>query len=87
MPNIKSAKKRMKTSEVSRVRNKAVKSRLASERTNLLQALKDSDKAKSETLSRSYTSLLDKAVKKGIISLNAASRRKARIDKKLTAIA
>ena len=87
MPNIKSAKKRMITSEKSRQSNIATKSRVSTERGKLLQAIEAGDKTESNKLFRVYCSVLDKAVKKGVIKANAADRRKSRIARKITAIA
>ncbi|MFC1452820.1 30S ribosomal protein S20 [Verrucomicrobiota bacterium] len=78
MPTTKSAAKRMKTSEEKRVRNRAVKSEISSTRRNLYELIAGGDGTESNRVYRGYCSLLDKAVKKGVIQANNASRRKAR---------
>ncbi len=81
MPNIKSAIKRVRTSERNRQRNRSVKAALQSKRRTLLKALEDGTTAESEF--RGYASLLDKAVKKGVVPRNTADRRKQRMAKRL----
>ncbi len=82
MPNIKSAIKRVRTSERDRQRNRAAKSAIQTVRQQLLKALsQDTDDA--DATFRSYCSVLDKAVKRGIVSRNTASRRKQRMAVKL----
>lgn len=73
--------KRHKQSEVRRLRNKSVKSDVrtcAKKYTDLVHA-GDADKAK-ETLIE-LTGKLDSAARKGIISKNAAARKKSRMQK------
>lgn len=84
MPNIKSAKKRMKTSEKQHQRNKAVKSRTRSTHKKLLNTLEDKGAAQQSL--NEYFSELDKAVKKGVIKANTAARQKSRAAKKVAAI-
>jgi len=78
MANIKSAKKRIKTSAGRQARNRSVKSEVSTTRTKLYAAIEAGDSSKSGELFRLYGSLLDKAVKKGMVKANAASRRKSR---------
>lgn len=83
MPNIKSQKKRVLTSEKERVRNKAVKSNL---RTTLKKAeaaiASDAkDKEKKAIVDDAY-SAIDVAKRKGVVHKNTASRKKASIAKK-----
>jgi len=86
MPNIKSAKKRLKTSEKAHQRNRAVKGAVATTRKKLLEAIASGDRTQSETIYRTYCSALDKAVKKGMVTKNAVARRKSRIAAKLAAM-
>jgi len=83
MPQIKSAKKRMKTSAKSHTRNKAVKSELTTMRRKLYETIAAGDKATAEKIYRTYNSAVDKAVKKGIIKANAGARRKSRASARL----
>ncbi|MCK5528448.1 MAG: 30S ribosomal protein S20 [Kiritimatiellae bacterium] len=78
MPNIKSAKKRMLTSEKSRQGNVAVKSLIMTERKKLYDAIITGDAEVIQTTLNKYNSSLDKAVKRGALKANAANRRKSR---------
>lgn len=78
MPNIKSAKKRMKTSEKARLANQSVKSRVATSRRSLYEAIAAGDQGKANELFPKYCSALDLAAKKDVLKANAASRRKSR---------
>lgn len=86
MPNIKSAKKRLKTSEKARQRNRVVKSSIATTRRKLIEAIGAGDRELSESISKAYSSSLDKAVKTGQVTKNAAARRKSRIVAKIAAM-
>jgi small subunit ribosomal protein S20 len=85
MPTSQSAKKRMLTSEVSRQRNQAVRTRVRSAGKMIDEVVAAGDAVKSKQAMSDYFSILDKAAKKGVISPNAASRRKSRATKKLSA--
>ncbi|MFH0954293.1 MAG: 30S ribosomal protein S20 [Verrucomicrobiota bacterium] len=78
MPILKSAMKRMRTSEKSRVQNANVRSHIKTVRGRLFGALKGKKREDSEKLFREYCSLLDKSAKKGVIKRNTAIRRKSR---------
>ncbi|PLT30945.1 30S ribosomal protein S20 [Peribacillus deserti] len=86
MPNIKSAIKRVKTSEVSKAQNIAVKSatRTAVKNAEASLAANDANAAK-ETLVTAVKKL-DKAASKGLIHKNAAARKKSRLTKKLNSL-
>ncbi|MDO9541770.1 MAG: 30S ribosomal protein S20 [Kiritimatiellia bacterium] len=87
MPNIKSAEKRMRTSEKARVRNKAVRSAISTMRRRLLELLVAKDKEKIGAAFRQYCSVLDKAVKKGVIKKQKSVRRKRRAAAKIALLA
>ncbi len=86
MPNIKSAKKRLKVSARQTAENRTQKSRIATARRRLLESIADGDKDAAEAAYRSYCSVLDKAVKKGTIKSGSASRSISRAAKRLAAI-
>lgn len=86
MPTTKSAAKSMKTSEKKRLANKSVKSRIASIRKKLDEAIAKKDKVKSQEMLRTYRSALDKAVKTSVIKANAASRKISRATLKIAAL-
>ena len=77
MPNLKSAKKRMRQNETRREENLQVRTRVKTARRILVQAL-DAGKIEDATEAlKTYHSVLDKAVKKGVISKSTAIRRKS----------
>lgn len=83
MPKIKSAQKRVRSSERQRVRNKSIRSLT---KTSVIKAEKLIFSGEQESARESVVaavSSLDKAVGKGIIHANNAARRKSRLMKKL----
>ncbi len=78
MPNIKSAKKRMRSSEKQRVGNMTVKTKVKTVRRKTREILSAGVAETSEQAVREYSSVLDKAVKRGVIKKNTAIRRKKR---------
>ena len=83
MPNIKSAIKRARTSEVKRKINNANKSRVNTARNAFADVIATGDAAANAEAFKTFSSAVDKAAKQGVISENAASRRKARAYKKI----
>ena len=82
MPNIKSAKKRVLVNAKKNLHNRMVKS---SVKTTLkkFDAAVESDTQQANVLLNASFSALDKAAAKGVIHKNAASRKKARLAKRL----
>ena len=78
MPNIKSAKKRVRSSEKQRTGNMAVKTKVKTVRRKTRDVLTSGAAEASEQAVREYSSVLDKAVKRGAIKKNTAIRRKKR---------
>lgn len=86
MAHSKSAKKRVIIAERNRERNQAVKSRVKTMLKRVLVALETKEvEAAKAALSVAYKEL-DKAVSKGIMKKNTASRRKARLAAKVNAL-
>ncbi len=79
MANIKSQKKRIKTNEKARLRNKAVKSELRTHVRNFRTAVAAGDAEKATELAAVANRKLDKAVSKGVIHANQAANRKSAI--------
>lgn len=78
MANIKSAKKRIKTTKRNNLRNKSVKSEIKT----LRKAAEDAIKAKTEnkdSLLKTYIARVDSAVSKGVFHKNKAARLKSNI--------
>ncbi|SFE36466.1 small subunit ribosomal protein S20 [Paenibacillus algorifonticola] len=86
MPNIKSAIKRVKTSEKRRALNASQKSALRTAVKSADQAIAGTDVTVAKTALIAATKKLDKAVTKGLIHKNAAARKKSRLAKKLNAL-
>ncbi len=79
MANIKSAKKRVLTAERNHLKNVAFKSSIKSALKKVLELAKAKDEdAMKAALSKAYQ-LCDKAVSKGILHKNTASRKKSRL--------
>lgn len=84
MPNVKSAKKRVKQSEKRRLINKGYKTRIK----NAIRKLNDSIAANSErdeimnNLSNVFKAI-DKGHSKGVVHKNKAARKKSRLHKKV----
>ncbi|HEX8462988.1 MAG TPA: 30S ribosomal protein S20 [Abditibacterium sp.] len=72
MPNLPSAKKRLRQDEKKRLRNQAAKTRI---KTEVKKALAGADNL--------AVSVIDRAAAKGIIHKNAAARKKSRLAKRL----
>ena len=76
MPNLKSAKKRMRKTEKQYEHNVQVRTRVKNARRVMLEAVDAGDAEAVDKAYRAYCSVLDKAAKKGIIKKNTAVRRK-----------
>ena len=83
MPNIKSAIKRVKVAEKKTKRNNMIKSEFRTAIKKYEVANSRGDKAAVELLSEAKRKI-DSACTKGVISKNAASRKKSRLEKKLS---
>ncbi len=79
MANIKSAKKRILTSEKRAARNQAVKSGVKTAVKKVRVAIEQGDKALAQKELLNATSAIDKAESKGIIKKNTASRKVSRL--------
>lgn len=86
MANIKSAKKRILTSNKKAEANKAVKSGVKTEVKKVRSAIESGDKAAAEAALRSAASSIDKAASKGVLKDNNASRKISRLSKEVGAM-
>lgn len=77
MANIKSQKKRIRTNEIARVRNKAIRSELKTVIKHVKTAVEAGDKEAAQTAATTAYRKLDKAVAKGVIHKNQAANRKS----------
>lgn len=87
MPNIKSAKKRVKVIEKKTLRNQMVKSLIKTAIKRFETAVNAHDAAAAKENFAFAVKKIDQAVAKGIIKKNTASRKKSQLAKKLGSIA
>ena len=87
MANIKSAKKRVLTSQIRADRNKAVKSRVKTYVKKVDAAVAAGDKAAAEAALPVAICEISKAASKGIYHKNTAARKVSRITKAVNAMA
>ncbi|HEX4486667.1 MAG TPA: 30S ribosomal protein S20 [Terriglobales bacterium] len=86
MANHFSALKRARQTTKRTARNRANTSRLRTTLRDLRESLAKGDKASTEAVFRSTVSALDKAVQKGVLHNNTASRYKSRLGARLNAL-
>jgi small subunit ribosomal protein S20 len=82
MPNIKSAAKRVEITRMRTIRNARIKSALKTSIKKFEEAMKAADREDAGTKLRNAVVTIDKAVTKGILHKNAASRKKSRLTKR-----
>ena len=85
MPNIKSAKKRVKIIEKKTLRNNMIKSGYKTAITKFEQAIESGNIDEAKTLFSEATRKIDQACSKGVLVKNTAARKKSRLSKKLNA--
>ena len=86
MANIQSQKKRIRTNEKARLRNKDVKSSLKTTVRKFREAADAGDATAAAALAREANRALDKAASKGVIHQNQAAKRKSAISKRVAAL-
>jgi small subunit ribosomal protein S20 len=86
MANHFSALKRARQTETRTQRNRSNNSRLRSALRDLREALAKGDKAAAQQVFRNTVSALDKAIQKGVLHENTASRYKSRLSARLNAL-
>jgi small subunit ribosomal protein S20 len=86
MANHQSALKRARQTETRTARNRANTSRLRSTLRELRETIAKGDKEAAGKIYRTTVSVLDKAIQKGTLHENTASRYKSRLGKRVTAM-
>ena len=86
MPNIKSAKKRVKITDKKTLQNQMRKSAMKTAIKKYDSALASGDKALAQETYTQAVRMVDKAASKGNLKKNTASRRKSLLTRKLNAI-
>lgn len=84
MPNIKSAKKRVKVIATKTLRNKSLNSALKTSIKKATASIVNNSENKSESVVAAVKKI-DQAVSKGILHKNTAARKKSKLIKKLNA--
>ena len=85
MPNIKSAKKRVKIIEKKTLRNNMIKSAYKTSVKNFEAAIEAGKLEEAKVLFAEATKKIDQACSKGVIVKNTAARKKSSLSKKLNA--
>ena len=86
MANIKSQKKRIKTNEKARLRNRAIRSELKTVIKHVSEAIAKGDAAAAQEYARLAYKKLDMAAAKGIIHKNQAANRKSKVQQRVNAM-
>ena len=86
LANIKSAKKRARTSEKSRLLNAAARSKLRTYIKKVLFAVVKGDVEKAQAAFREAAPIIDSSVNKGLIHKNKAARSKSRLSARIKAL-
>ena len=86
MPNIKSAKKRVKIIEKKTLRNNMIKSGYKTAVKKFDEAVKAGNIEEAKTLLSDATRKIDQACSKGVLVKNTAARKKSNLSKKLNAV-
>lgn len=86
MPNIKSAKKRVKQAEKRTMRNLARKSAIKTATKKVIAAVEVGDVSTAKELLKDVNAKLSRAKSKGLLHANTASRKMSRLSKKVSAL-
>lgn len=86
MPNKISAAKRQRQNEKRRLRNRMVRSRVRGSVRKLIELVNEKKKSEAQQQYRELTSLIDRAVSKGVYHKNTAARKKSRMYRLLSKI-
>ena len=87
MPNIKSAEKRVRSTERRAGVNRAAKSRVGTLERSFNSLIKSGKKDEAAVLLPKVTAAYDKAAKKGVFHKNKADHKKSRLTRNLNALA
>jgi small subunit ribosomal protein S20 len=87
MPNTKSAERRVRSNARKQTRNSAIKSRVTTLEKKYLDLTKAGSKDAAGSAFRALTSVLDKAVKTGVLKRGTVDRKKSRHAVRLTKVA
>ena len=86
MANIASARKRARTSEKSRKRNVAIRSKMRTFIKNVVKAIEEGNKEEAQKLYTASIPVIDSSARKGLIHANKAARHKKRLNARIRAM-
>jgi len=86
LPNKISAAKRQRQNEKRRLRNRTIRSRIRGSARKLIELVNEKKKDEAELQYKELTSLIDRAVSKGVYHKNTAARKKSRMYRLLNKI-
>lgn len=86
MPNITSAKKRVRQSEAQRLHNKHIRSGMRTTVKSVVYAIEAGDKEAAVTAYKIAVPAIDSSVSKGILHKNKAARSKSRLNSRIQAM-
>ncbi|MBT8084275.1 MAG: 30S ribosomal protein S20 [Woeseia sp.] len=86
MANIKSAQKRARQSEKSRLHNMGLRSKMRTEIKNVVTAIEKGDKDAAAAAYKSAVPVIDSMINKGIVTKNKAARHKSRLNARVKAL-
>ncbi len=87
MANIKSARKRAKQAEKTRLHNMGLRSSMRTKIKNVIKAVEKGDKEAANTAYKDAVSVIDSMINKGIVNKNKAARHKSRLNKMIKGMA
>ena len=87
MANIKSAKKRARQQEKTRLHNMGLRSKMRTHIKNVIKAVEKGDKEAATKAYAAAVPVIDSMTNKGIVNRNKAARHKSRLNKMIKALA
>ena len=87
MANIKSARKRARQQEKTRLHNMGLRSRMRTHIKNVIKAVEKGDKDAANKAYAEAVPVIDSMTNKGIVNRNKAARHKSRLNKMVNALA
>ena len=87
MANIKSARKRAKQAEKTRLHKMGLRSKLRTKNKNVIAAVEKGDKEAAVAAYKSAVPVIDSMINKGVVNKNKAARHKSRLNKMVKALA
>jgi small subunit ribosomal protein S20 len=87
LPNIHSAKKRVRQAEKNRMHNKHYRSRMRTSIKDVISAIENGDKEAAQTAFKSAVPIIDSSINKGLLHKNKAARHKSRLNAAIKAMA